>query len=200
MIRIERYYGAGSGIEAVYLLGTFGVYIKEGTKVVLDELPQELKSGDIVVQGLPFYSGGVIYRIPNLVGECIRIGSPEFEGACLVYEGKDRQLAAWPPYDRTVEDLTGMRVELTRRNTFGPLHRLPGRAYAYGPETFLTEGQEWQDSYVLLPQGLMESPRAWRLAREENGAKDGAKDGADDEADDGANGTNEDGEDSVRPD
>lgn len=58
MIRIERYYGAGSGIEAVYLLGTFGVYIKEGTKVVLDELPQELKSGDIVVQGLPFYSGG----------------------------------------------------------------------------------------------------------------------------------------------
>ena len=42
----------------------------------------------------------------------------------------------------------------TRRNTFGPLHLVPAIDTAYGPGHFVTEGDSWDDDYVLIPSGL----------------------------------------------
>lgn len=54
-----------------------------------------------------------------------------------------------------VEGELAVEVVLTRRNTFGPLHYAPVFAGAYGPEIFLPEGEDYTDSYSLIPQGLL---------------------------------------------
>ena len=56
-IDIDFDYYKTSGLEAVYLLGDFGVVLTpgEGTDIpVLNSLPEKLHIGDISVQGLPF--------------------------------------------------------------------------------------------------------------------------------------------------
>ncbi len=50
-----------------------------------------------------------------------------------------------------------LRLYLTRRNTFGPLHMKPAIAFSYGPENFVTEGDAFDyTGYMLLPAGLRE--------------------------------------------
>ena len=76
-------------------------------------------------------------------------------------------MIAWQPYEA---DVTGMvengvlRVTdvLTRRNTFGPLHLVPARAYAYGPDSFETTGAHFSAAYSLVDAGLLSAP-AFRL-------------------------------------
>ena len=69
------------------------------------------------------------------------------------------EIIAFPPYQAVVEDLRGIEVILTRRNTFGPLHELPKKAESYGPYNFLTEGEYWSEEYVLYEQGLLGKAR-----------------------------------------
>lgn len=150
-------YGETMGLEAVYLLGMFGVY-QDGTtkKWTLSHLPERLKPGDITYQGLPFYSGKVSYHLEKK--GIWRIKDVPYAGACVKILGDTEEVLYTPPYDVILKNPQWMEIILTRRNTFGPLHRVPIKAYAYGPETFLTEGDEWKDSPVLIEQGLMGIP------------------------------------------
>lgn len=152
------------GIEAVYLLGDFGVkLIEDGKKAVLTTLPEMLKLGDITEQGLPFYSGKISYKMRGFTGKQLEVKIPDFEGSCVKLVGDEDTLIAWPPYRADIKNLKEIQVVLTRRNTFGPLHQLPARAGAYGPDSFLTTGDQWSDAYVLLPQGLMKAPELFEL-------------------------------------
>ena len=156
-------------LEALYLLGEFGVRLS-GTRKTLTKLPATLAVGDLVPQGLPFYTGTVTYRLPTPArtpaGQSVFLLAPKFQAACLrVKAGEDGEvLIAWQPYeaDLTRAGLAGdaLRLDavLTRRNTFGPLHRVPLRAGAYGPGHFVTEGQSWSQHYQLYPSGLLEAP------------------------------------------
>ena len=71
---------------------------------------------------------------------------------------------AWHPYEVPVTDLLNsgdsleLEVVLTRRNTFGPLHQQPAKAGAYGPFSYVTEGDEFSEDYQLLPAGLLKAP------------------------------------------
>lgn len=152
-----------SGIEAAYLLGDFGVRL-DGARASLVPLPETIHIGDITGQGLPFYSGTLTYRIEDeeLKGKKLRIKADQFEGALVKLIGRENSIIAWPPYTAGVEDLAGIQVVLTRRNTFGPLHALPARAGSYGPGNFLTEGEGWTEEYVLLEQGLVGECCFWQ--------------------------------------
>ena len=57
-----------------------------------------------------------------------------------------------------MKGLLEIEVVLTRRNTFGPLHEVPKRAWAYGPGNFLTGGEHWNDAYQLFETGLLAEP------------------------------------------
>jgi len=48
-------------LEIVYLLGTFGLVV-EGNHTEITRLPEYLKLGNWANQGLPFYSGNIIYH------------------------------------------------------------------------------------------------------------------------------------------
>jgi hypothetical protein len=156
---------ADMNLEALYLLGQFGVRV-DGTKKTLATLPEKLAVGDLSTQGLPFYSGAVTYRVPlgakPAAGQRAFLVTPKFEGACvLAAPGK---IIPWPPYeaDITTEALQGgelsVQVVLTRRNTFGPLHQVPLRADGYGPGNWTTGGKGWSQNYQLYPAGLLEAP------------------------------------------
>ena len=156
-------------LEALYLLGNFGVRL-DGTHKTLTKLPEQLAVGDVVPQGLPFYTGTITYHLPApgrmARGQRCFLQAPKFAAACLrAKSGEDAEaVIAWQPYEadltRAGLDDGPVRLDavLTRRNTFGPLHLMPKRADAYGPDHFVTEGQAWSQTYQLYPSGLLKAP------------------------------------------
>lgn len=158
------------GIEAVYLLGDFGVRLnQEGNMPYLTSLPETVRIGDLSQQGFPFYSGAITYRMPEGWGANggdgpweVTVHVEGFCGALVKLLGDIDERIAFPPYTGTVKNLRGMELVLTRRNTFGPLHQVPAVVQSYGPDNFLTEGTEWSERYMLLPQGLMKRPTGKR--------------------------------------
>lgn len=167
-IDIKTTFTEDKNLETLYLIGNFGVanYLAEP---VITSLPKSLFIGDITDQRLPFYSGTVSYKVPftfpGTSNEKLRLSVPSFEGACVkVRKGKNVEMIAFTPYDLDITSFASgdnqlwLDVVLNRRNTFGPLHQLPARTAAYGPESFVTEGDKYTDNYVLLPSGLFEKP------------------------------------------
>ncbi len=157
----------GINLEALYLLGRFGVRL-DGRTAVLTAMPEQVAPGDLVAQGFPFYSGAITYHVPveKTSGRAFVV-TPDFEGACVKVgsEGCAARVIGWRPYEAEVTgDLQrnarlDIEVVLTRRNSFGPLHQVPLRAGAYGPGNFVTGGDGWSDDYMLYPAGLLAPPR-----------------------------------------
>ncbi len=153
-------YYATSGIEAAYLLGDFGVKAEEDKRTITT-LPETLMIGDITAQGLPFYSGSVVYEMEDADSRKDRpvgVKVCGFGGSLVKLHAKDDAVIAFPPYQAVVTDLRSIEVVLTRRNTFGPLHQYPKEWPDYGPGNFMTTGERWRDAYLLYPQGLLEAP------------------------------------------
>ncbi len=154
-------------LEALYLTGNFCVRLK-GSASVITRLPDKLDAGDIVSQGLPFYSGTVTYYLPvekEWKGmKKLMLNIPQFEAACIKISGRNtaEKMIAWQPYRVEIADLVNREEEirvdlvLTRRNTFGPLHQLPLRDWAYGPFSFVSEGKSFSENYTLIPTGLLD--------------------------------------------
>ena len=81
-----------------------------------------------------------------------------FRGACVCLS--DGGMIAFAPYRTFFSggDLS-IDVVLGRRNTFGPLHQTTLHPAYCAPDSFFTVGDAYTESYVLLPQGLLEKPR-----------------------------------------
>ena len=165
-VRLTAEFRDGLDLEALYLLGSFGVKV-HGTRRSLGTLPSMLNVGDVTTQGLPFYGGRIRYGLGQCptahAGERVFLETPAFEAACIEAHasGKPVGTIAWQPYEVELHTGTGeiaLDVVLTRRNTFGPLHETPLRAWAYGPGNFRTTGQNWTEEYVLYPAGLLQVP------------------------------------------
>lgn len=158
-------YREGVDLEAVYLLGAFGVRTGPGSQVTLTELPARLGPGDWTRCGLPFYSGRIRLQMP--VGSARRLVLSPFGAATLVVRnsanGKS-QILPWAPFACDMDGLANaeglVEVEwvLTRRNTFGPLHLTPMDPPMVGPTQFRSEGEQWSDDYQLTPVGLQQPP------------------------------------------
>jgi hypothetical protein len=143
-------------LEAVYVLGKFGVF-GELAPMRIGRLPEQLSVGDWCGQGLPFYGGAVRLNIPLPEG-ATQIDFPGVEGACVRI---DRKTVPWPPFVAPVSGREAVvDIVLTRRNTFGPLHLVPREQVAYGPGHWVTGGAAWDDCYQWIPSGLLEAPRA----------------------------------------
>jgi hypothetical protein len=152
-VLLKTRYTEKSNLEAIYLLGNFGVQLN-GTRRTLVRLPERLETGDLCAQGLPFYSGAVRYRVPLPPG-ARKIRLPEIGGACAKVNGR---ILGWDPFEAEVSGADGfadVEVVLTRRNTFGPLHDAVRDRYWVGPQHFITEGEEWTGDCVFEPSGLL---------------------------------------------
>ncbi|MDD7985267.1 glycosyl hydrolase [Lentisphaera marina] len=155
-ITLKTVYTEMSNVEAIYLLGQFAVELT-GIKRHIKPMPDKVKIGDLCKQGFPFYSGSFIYKIAVPEGSQ-KLRLPQIGGACAKL---DDQVLGWDPFEAKLsgkEELVDLKIVLTRRNTFGPLHdSVPGR-YWIGPQHFTTEGDEWSDECVFVESGLLEVP------------------------------------------
>lgn len=158
------------GFEIIYLLGNFGVQVK-GAKTRVTSLPEKLRLGDWVKQGLPFYSGSVVYSTtikPTLKkDEKLFVHVPEYKGtaARIMVNEKTAGIIAWEPNELEITDLVKngpveLKIEILghRRNSHGPLHHVPKWPNWTGPHQFETSGPSWSDNYQLVPCGLMNAP------------------------------------------
>lgn len=163
-IEVSMEYNVLSGIESIYLLGNFGVYIENDRQVSIGKIKDNLLIGDITAQGLPFYSGSISYLLETPIHEPVKVALNQMNGALVkLVEEKDNKdsIIAFAPYENTASSLRGIEVVLTRRNTFGPFHQIPKLAGSYGPENFITTGNQWTDKYQFIEQGLLEKPKLY---------------------------------------
>ena len=162
-------------LEAVYLLGKFGVYGTDTVRPLIGKLPATLKLGDVCAQGLPFYSGRIRYTLPLPAG-AKQLRLPPFGGAVarITEPSGKSHLAGFPPYHLDLPEslrrqkTINLDIILTRRNLFGPLHLVPKEQFHYGPATFRSvlaphdAGKKNTTSYSSIPQfypaGLLNSP------------------------------------------
>ncbi len=160
------------GLEIVYLLGSFGTRA-QGTAVSLTAAPVKLKLGDWCRQGLTFYSGNVAYGKtvrPRLrKGERLIVRVPDYRGvaARVLVNGKPAGIVAWEPNEVDITDLlpgdggvVKLAIEILghRRNSHGPLHLSEKWPKWHGPGQFAGQGKDWQDTFNLVPCGLMQAP------------------------------------------
>lgn len=164
-IVLERQYGHGSDLEAIYLLGNFGVTLAPAG-VSLARLPATLQTGSVTLQGLPFYSGHIRYHIN--AGRHGRLVLPRVAAASVTFRSPDGcavHAAPWAPFECQLDKLASRDgvviadLALTRRNTFGPLHLVPIDQPAIGPHSFRSSGDSWSDAYQLIPAGLTSPPQ-----------------------------------------
>ncbi|MFM7322324.1 MAG: hypothetical protein ACKO5K_12490, partial [Armatimonadota bacterium] len=155
-VRIACDYRRDVDLEAVFLLGDFAVYLdSEGP--FLDVLPETVDIGDLCAQGFPFYTGVFSYEI-HLPSGSTHVSLSDVGGACVRFDGRT---VPWPPYSAPADgERCVVSVVATRRNAFGPLHLVPKRQVAYGPDHWTTTGSAWSDDYQLIPTGLLAPPTA----------------------------------------
>ena len=157
-----------TNIEAIYLVGDFGVALSEVNKRTLVAAPAQIGLGNYASYDMPFYTGSMTYRIlPEMyAGLVLEEGdrvmlSAAFTGGCFKVLTEDGavQVCGWDPYKADVTEAVkaGQSIDLcvvgTRKNVFGPLHQLPAIAGACGPGNFVTGGAAWTDEYVLIDSG-----------------------------------------------
>jgi len=173
-VEIETDFHEEISLEALYLFGNFGVKL-DGKNKILTNLPAKLGTGCITTQGLPFYSGAVRYSLPIKnydTTEKTIISAPKNEGALIKVFADDKLVgcAPWHPYEVDITEAIKsgckkieLEVVLTRRNTFGPLHQIPLKTVAYGPGSFITEGENFSEDYMLYPAGLLAAPEILKM-------------------------------------
>lgn len=165
-LRLKTRLRSDTDIEAAYLFGGFGVYCNAG-KFTLSELPDRIEIGDLVDQGLPFYSGRVSYlkRLEGVAkGSEFSCELQKYAGACACVRHADFEaMLAFAPYKACLPatsecPLLSIDVTLTRQNLFGPFHRIPKEDVMTAPGSFRTTGSSYTEGYEFFSSGLLEAP------------------------------------------
>ena len=160
-------FSASANVEAMYLLGNFGVRA-EGSEAVLTEPVRELAFGDITAQGLPFYGGNLTYRTEFMLKDrChVWLHAGKFRSPALAVrvDGEKKGLIAFSPYTADLGALEAGKhtLEITmygsRINTFGTVHNCNEATTWYGPDSWRTRGDSWSYEYQLKRTGILTSP------------------------------------------
>ncbi len=152
-------------LEWSYLLGNFGVTVA-GRNTKLTAPVRELNFGDITHQGLPFYTGNVIYHSEmDLPADDMTLGLGSFRGAMVdvTVDGVPQAPVAYAPYRCKLSGVKKgkHKIELllygTRGNAFNPFHRVNPSPWV-GPDAWRTSGDNWQYEYKLLETGILRAP------------------------------------------
>lgn len=90
---------------------------------------------------------------------------PHYRGSVISVsvDGEKKGLIAFDPYRLKTDAAAGRhRMEITlysnRYNTFGGLHNSNKNDIWYGPNYWRTTGDNWSDSYILKPTGILSKP------------------------------------------
>lgn len=159
-------YHAQVNLEAMFLLGNFGVKLLGNTAIVT-EAQKQYAFGDICGQGLPFYGGNIVYRIPVELPEDgeLTVQIPKFRNPLIevVLDGEESRDLFLSPYRvsfsgvKKGRHLLELRAYGNRRNTFGQLHNC-NEVFWCGPDAWRTAGVGWAYEYQLVKTGILICP------------------------------------------
>ena len=171
VVTIEVNFMRTTNVEALYLVGDFGVTIDD-RKRTLVAAPKKIGCENYENYNLPFYTGNMTYHLTpeqyrGILGEAgesadrVMLSPASFTGGCVKVEalGKTTVLGG-EPYEADVTEAyrCGAPIDVTvvgtRRNVFGPLHEEPKNVGGCGPCNFVTWGGNWTDKYNLMDSGL----------------------------------------------
>jgi len=141
-------------VEPAYIVGDFGVRLKDHFSAEIIAEPKQLRIGSWQEQGYPFYSGGMTYRTSfNLtprprIRTFLRLTRPSGILFKVRLNGQEAGKILWRPY---LVELTpflkaganSLEIEVisSRQNSLGPLHEREGEDNRWvGPNAFESEG------------------------------------------------------------
>lgn len=156
-----------TNVEAMYLLGDFGVSVS-GDEAKVTAPVRQMHFGDWILEGLPFYGGNVTYHIPvEGNGKRLQITLNKFRCPVMKVsvDGEKQGMIAIAPYSVTTNILEKgpHMLELTvygnRFNTFGVVHSTDFGSDVYcSPNCWRTTGSYWAYEYQLRPTGPLMAP------------------------------------------
>lgn len=167
ILRITMSFKQKTNVEAMYLLGNFGVRVY-GDEAIITEPMKMLHFGNWTMEGLPFYGGNVTYHIPvEGNGYPFRVKLNKFRSPMIAValDGKRQGEIAISPYEVITESVEKGKhmLEITvygnRFNTFGALHNTDeGKDVYCGPNFWRSKGALWAYEYQLKPTGPLMAP------------------------------------------
>lgn len=164
-LTVRMRYNQKTNPEAMYLLGDFAVEMRPAGESRISPRSKMITIGDLTKQGLPFYTGNVVYTFcfdVQAEGEyALRV--PHFCAPLMTVsvDGRDCGRIAYAPHRAYLGKLVlgNHEVQITvygnRHNGFGPLHNANANYVWYGQDSFRTEGDEWTDAYCVRPNGIL---------------------------------------------
>ncbi len=162
---IEKEYGERSALEAIYILGAFGVRVT-GSVAVITCLPEKLGFADIVHQGLPFYSGKLGYHFDvETAGGELAVTVPRYRATVLRISADGQSVpVSFSPYTARFALPAGkhrvsVEAYIPRTNGFAPLHNCDETCAYQNPAAWRTEGDKWSYEYCLAREGILAAPR-----------------------------------------
>ena len=164
LLEIEVPIGRRTNLECFYLLGDFGVRVS-GVEKTLTAPVRRLGWGDIVSQGLPFYTGNLTYRFEVEAAGDFTVRVPQYRGALVkvLLDGREAGNIAFSPYSLRIaaepgRHLVELRLYGTRRNGFAQLHHTQGVYFYQSPNSWRSAGDLWSYEYCFKPVGILKSP------------------------------------------
>jgi hypothetical protein len=160
ILRCEYYHWME--LEDCFLAGDFAVL---PTSYSLTKEPNALRSGDWCLQGYPFYPGSMRYlaNYHHFQDERVFLDL-EAKAITTLIEVNSKTAGKIPWRAASPLELTNFLTEgdnqlvievfASPRNMLGPLHRNARQGMKTGHWSFRTEGDAWNDEYVLWPWGL----------------------------------------------
>lgn len=167
-LRVKLPFYRKCNVEAMYLIGDFGVQAVGRSAVILPPV-RELSFGDISVQGLAFYGGNIDYETEIFVpagGELsleasqfrcslLKVWLDEEEKGCIAVSPYTLSLGSTEPGRHKIR----IRMFGNRFNTFGMLHNCNKAESWPGPNAWRTRGTAWAYEYQLRRTGILKAPR-----------------------------------------
>ncbi len=103
----EILYNSKTNVEAMYLLGEFGVKVSGSNQKITIPI-KKMGFGDITSQGLPFYGGNITYsmEIETPEGD-LTIQISQFRNPVIkvLMDGEEKGYIAYSPYELRIKDL-----------------------------------------------------------------------------------------------
>lgn len=160
IILSTTYHEYHSGLEALYILGDFGV---ENDRITTK--PEKLALGDWGIQRFPYYADNMTYireiEMPNVPSNPVWLKFDSWRGVAIgiSVNGSEEVILGWEPYTADIAKYLKVgknTLEITvyghRRNAFGPFYLNEASPHWVGPLQFKTCQQKEKQ---LVPCGLM---------------------------------------------
>ncbi len=159
--------GRRTNLEYFYLLGDFGVRVN-GTKKTITAPVRKLGFGDITSQGLPFYTGNILYSFTVRSEGKFTVRVPRYRGGLMkvFVDGMDMGNIAFSPYTKEIdvgggEHYVTIRLYGTRQNGFAQLHHTPGIYFYQSPNSWRSADDLWCYEYQFKAAGILKTPQVF---------------------------------------